>query len=207
MSEKKGEIVFTEYTPYLVVNTKLFDQEGNEIDVPEVYSLCRCGKSKTKPFCDGTHSKIAFVGNREKEDKRGTKAYIGEKITIYDNRFLCQHKGACKLEGVFKSNDRPWIDPDGYEGINKIIEVIKLCPSGALTYSVDGVEVRSWNENQKIIVAKDGPYCIQGEVSLKDSLLSSNILVSKEHYTLCRCGESKKKPFCDGTHHDIEFKG
>ncbi len=207
MNEKKGEIVFTEYTPYLVVNVKLYNHEGEEIEVPEVYTLCRCGKSKSKPFCDGSHSRIGFAGTREKEDKRGTKAYIGEKITIFDNRFICQHKGACKLEGVFKYGEKPWIDPNGNDDVNKIIEIIKLCPSGALSYSVDGVEVTSWHEEQKIIVGKDGPYCIQGEVSIKDSLLSSKVLVSKEHYTLCRCGESHKKPFCDGTHGDIGFKG
>ncbi len=207
MRGKKGQIVFTEYTPYLVVNVKLFNNEGKEIEVPEVYSLCRCGKSKGKPFCDGTHSKISFVGYKEKEDKRGIKAYEGEKITIFDNRYICQHKGACKLDGVFKFNSKPWIDPDGCDDVSKIIDVIKLCPSGALTYSVDGVEVRSWHEDQKIIVSKDGPYCIEGEVDLFDTLMSSKILVSKEHYTLCRCGESHKKPFCDGSHYDITYEG
>ena len=41
---------------------RLIDADGNEYEVPKGESivLCRCGGSKTKPFCDKTHSKIGF---------------------------------------------------------------------------------------------------------------------------------------------------
>jgi len=46
----------------------LIDHDGNPIPIPEgktVISLCRCGASVTKPFCDGTHSRIGFKGAEE----------------------------------------------------------------------------------------------------------------------------------------------
>ncbi len=203
---KKGEIVFTKYGPYSVVDTHIEDSSGEKLDTPRVISLCRCGESSNKPYCDGTHGEIGFVGEREKEDKNGTNNYVGEKITIHDNRYICCHHGTCNLENVFESEKRPWIDPDGSDNVDEIIRVVKECPSGALAYTRDGEKVDSWNTEQKVIVTKDGPLHVQGGVELKDDQQSERVLVSKEHYTLCRCGKSKKKPFCDGSHIDIGFK-
>lgn len=205
--KKKGEIVFTKYNPYTVVNTKLVDAEGKEIKTDKVYTLCRCGKSKYKPFCDGHHNSNGFTGDREKEPKKGTRDYVGEKITIHDNRYICSHHGACVLEDVFDSDSRPWINPDGSEDIEAVISIIKLCPSGALSYTIGDQKVDEWFKEQVIIVSKDGPYHVRGSVELIDDLESSQILISREHYTLCRCGESKKKPFCDGSHEKTGFKG
>ena len=55
-----------------------------------------------------------------------------------------------------------------------------------------------------IMVSKDGPYRITGGIELKDESMGEG--ASREHYTLCRCGGSKNKPFCDGTHWYIKFK-
>lgn len=205
--EKKGEIVFTKYGPYTVVDTPIYNEEGEIIETPRVYSLCRCGGSEKKPFCDGTHGKIGFIGEKETKGKHGTKAYTGENITIYDNRHICCHHGTCNLENVFDADKRPWINPDGSPDIERIIEIIELCPSGALSYMKDGKHVTAWFDEQKIIVTKDGPLHIQGSVEIKDDQSSEESLISKEHYTLCRCGKSKNKPFCDGTHTEIGFKG
>ncbi len=53
--------IFTKYSPYMVVDLKNFkDANGQPLSVQPVMSLCRCGESKNKPFCDGTHSDIKF---------------------------------------------------------------------------------------------------------------------------------------------------
>ena len=59
---KKSEIVLTQYSPLLAVDTKLVDADGQTTDTPRVYSLCRCGESNFKPMCDGSHEKHGFKG-------------------------------------------------------------------------------------------------------------------------------------------------
>ena len=105
-------------------------------------ALCRCGQSENKPFCDGTHGKIHFNDRRETDghlDKRMN--YQAVKITIHDNRGICAHAGFCTdgLPSVFKLGEEPWIDPSGAT-VEEIIETINKCPSGALSYSIEGIE-------------------------------------------------------------------
>jgi len=136
-------------------------------------------------------------------DKR--ENYVGKQIAIHDNRGICAHAGHCtdKLASVFKLNEEPWIDPDG-ASTEDIIETIKKCPSGALSYSLDGVEHRDQERPPMVTVTKDGPYAITGGIELLG--IQKGEEASDEHYTLCRCGGSKNKPFCDGTHWHIGFK-
>lgn len=207
MKKDRGEIVFTKYGPYTVVDTEVVDEERGKIETPRVVSLCRCGESENKPFCDGTHGKIGFIGERESEDKKGTRDYIGKKITVHDNRHICSHHGTCSMEGVFLSDKDPWIVPDGTDDVEAVIGIVKKCPSGALSYTLEGKHEDSWTKEQRIIVTRDGPLHVQGGVELKDDLESAKNLVSTNHYALCRCGKSKNKPFCDGSHIEVNFKG
>lgn len=48
--------------PYMVEGAELVDSDGNAIEAPPKFALCRCGASGNKPFCDGTHSKVGFEG-------------------------------------------------------------------------------------------------------------------------------------------------
>jgi hypothetical protein len=101
---------------------------------------------------------------------------------------------------------RPWINPDAEES-EQIIKIIEKCPSGALSYSIDGIEYRDQNERKPMVtVLKDGPYAITGGIDLIGNDIQFAEGFSKEHYTLCRCGASNNKPFCDGTHRTISFK-
>ena len=169
-------------------------------------ALCRCGGSKNKPFCDGTHGTIGFSDRRLADgslDRR--ESYADKHITIHDNRQLCAHAGFCtdRLASVFRMGSEPWIDPDG-AAVQEIVATIRKCPSGALSYSIDGVEHRDQEREAAVTVTDHGPYAVTGGVELLGVPFGQE--ASREHYTLCRCGASKNKPFCDGSHWQVEFR-
>lgn len=198
--------------PKVVENLR--NSNGESLSTIRGIALCRCGASKNKPFCDGTHGIIRFSNNDTEvtetghivKDKR--KTYAGKKIIIHDNRKICSHAAECvnNSPSVFKFDARPWIDPEAAT-LEESINTIRKCPSGALSYSIDGVEYKDQNERKPMVtVSKEGPYIITGGVELIGDNLQFGDGASKEHYTLCRCGASRNKPFCDGMHRVINFK-
>jgi CDGSH-type Zn-finger protein len=202
--------------PKVVEN--LVNSKDEKLSNIEGIALCRCGASKNKPFCDGTHSIIGFSSKNNDEDnndhknkissKGKRKSYFGKEITIHDNRKICSHAAECvnNLPSVFRLNQRPWIDPDQATNNKEIIETIRKCPSGALSYSIDGIEYRDYDGEPLVKVSKDGPYFVSGGIELVVGEAEFPEEVSKEHYALCRCGASKNKPFCDGPHSTVNFK-
>jgi CDGSH-type Zn-finger protein len=209
MEKKKPMIITTKYNPFMVVDVEDVEgSDGKKVKMERVTSLCRCGESKSKPYCDGSHGKVGFVG--EKEDDRikdRVKDYPGNGITINDNRGVCSHDGSCVkyLPSVFKTSERPWIDAKA-ASIEDIIKTVERCPSGALSFTIGEKRYQDfYSRAPKIKIRKNGPLEVQGGVKLIDEM--GSIPECKEHYTLCRCGKSKNKPFCDGTHDDAEFKG
>ena len=208
MSKKgKQKIEATENGPYVVSNvTSLKTSRAESAKTAKTMVLCRCGKSGSKPHCDGTHAKIDFDSSK-KEGRQPDRLddYVGDGITIHDNRGVCSHAGYCtdNLPSVFRMGVEPWIDPNGAP-VEDIIRVIEMCPSGALSYSVHGKKHDSLVREPSINLTKDGPYRIVGGIELDD--YNNSKPQSKEHQVLCRCGGSKNKPFCDGTHWYIEFK-
>lgn len=180
--------------------------DGSACAVTRGVALCRCGGSENKPFCDGTHGTRRFSDQRTADQTQDRRvSYAGKRITIHDNRAICAHAGFCTdgLKSVFRMNQEPWIDPDG-AGAQEIIDTIRKCPSGALSYSIDGVEHRDQAREPMVTVTDDGPYAITGGVELAGVPFGEG--ASSEHYTLCRCGASKNKPFCDGSHWSAGFR-
>lgn len=202
--------------PKVVYNLQNF--KGKPLSTTVGIALCRCGASKNKPFCDGTHNVIGFSSaNRTLDENDDTKKtaikdkrrdYPGKEITVHDNRKICSHAAECvnNLSSVFKLGSRPWINPDASK-MNDIVDVVRRCPSGALSYSIDGVEYRDPEEqrNPIVTVLKNGPYHITGGIELIGENIQFGEGASKEHYTLCRCGASENKPFCDGAHKSSKF--
>ncbi|MCJ7838954.1 MAG: CDGSH iron-sulfur domain-containing protein [Burkholderiales bacterium] len=192
--------------PYLVRGVEdLRDWRGDRIEAKPVMALCRCGGSANKPFCDGTHQKNGFSGAKLADgsaDKRDS--YPAEGIVIHDNRSICAHAGLCTdaLASVFKYKSEPWIDPAG-GAVEAIIETIRRCPSGALSYTLDEVGGGDQQRDAAITVTKDGPYAVTGGAQLPEQSWARG--ASTERYTLCRCGASRNKPFCDGSHWSAGF--
>jgi len=191
--------------PYLVRDVHQLSNQAGAIEVGATVALCRCGGSANKPFCDGTHATIGFSSAELEGRVPGKrKDYEANEITVHDDRSICAHAGYCTdgLPSVFRMKKEPWIDPEGGPA-EEIIETIRKCPSGALSYTVDGVEQRDGGGPAEIFVAPNGPYVVTGGPELIDTTRPAG--ASTEHFTLCRCGGSKNKPFCDGSHWDIDF--
>ncbi|MEE9262923.1 MAG: CDGSH iron-sulfur domain-containing protein [Vicinamibacteria bacterium] len=206
MTEKKKPTVsILEDGPYLVKGLEHLRSADGALQAQETMALCRCGGSKNKPFCDGTHAKLGFSGkNTADSSKDKRESYEGTAITVHDNRSICAHAGYCTegLPSVFRMKERPWIAPVSASA-DEVIATVGQCPSGALSFSVDGVEHRDQEQEPSIMVAKNGPYVVSGGPELIDVPRAEG--ASSNHYTLCRCGGSKNKPFCDGAHWSIKF--
>lgn len=204
----KPMIVFKKYSNYLVTDLETLQKsDGTLVETEPVIALCRCGHSKKKPFCDGSHGEHGGLNEIKKKDRREdkVKAYKGKDITIYDNRGVCSYDGSCTkfLPAVFKKKDRPWIDPDG-ASVAEIIDTVEKCPSGALSYGIGSRRYQDLDREPAITTRENGPLHVTGGILLKDDQKSQP--ECQEHYTLCRCGKSKNKPFCDGEHEEHGFE-
>ncbi len=205
--KKKPSITTSDNGPYLVSDLgNLTNSKGDTLETKPKLALCRCGGSSNKPFCDGTHAKNAFNSEKLTDgslDKRDT--YEGQPVTVHDNRGICAHIGRCTdgLPAVFRMKEEPWVHPESAPK-EELISTVKSCPSGALSHSIGGDEHRDQDREPAIHVSKNGPYFVTGGPELTDTERGEG--ASTEHFALCRCGGSKNKPFCDGTHWAIEFQ-
>ncbi|MBV8498733.1 MAG: CDGSH iron-sulfur domain-containing protein [Candidatus Eremiobacteraeota bacterium] len=193
--------------PYIVRNLrKLTNSKGETLRVRPVVALCRCGGSNLKPYCDGTHARIGFcsVKSPERTPDRAD-AYAGKEIVVLDNRGTCCHFGNCTdhLAQVFHHDGEPFVTPDGASP-EAIEEIVRACPSGALGFIKDGVKYEGEQREPEIYVAENASYYVRGGIELEGEPMNQGAL--REHYALCRCGQSKNKPFCDGSHWYAGFR-
>jgi uncharacterized Fe-S cluster protein YjdI len=137
-----------------------------------------------------------------------TKKYSNGEVTIVWKPNECIHSGICfrGLNDVFDPRKRPWITPE-HSTTDKIIEQVKKCPSGALSYYLNrDTEEQVKVEAETIVeTVQNGPLMVYGNVTVKDSV---GTITKKSNATaFCRCGASGNKPYCDGSHKKIGFQG
>jgi CDGSH-type Zn-finger protein len=227
MAETRIEV--TEDGPYLVsgglplrVETIVVDSaeesiawvHGEAIPAKESYALCRCGHSSNKPFCDGTHKKVDFdgtetAGHEQYED--GVKLYSGPTMDMHDNPTFCSVARFCDARGKAWSNVKR---TDTAEGRDIVGSEAMMCPSGRLVAvdkdSDEPIVLEPEFENQQIGLIEDpaedcsGPLWVQGGVEIVDA--NGDSYEVRNRVTLCRCGQSANKPFCDGTHANTHWK-
>lgn len=175
----------------------------------ETYRLCRCGKSKTKPFCDQSHL-TAGCDCAERASKTPFKDSASEiegpEITLKDAEPLCVHAGFCDRAGGIWELTRNSDD----EGNKKIaIKEAFNCPSGRL------VEMNKKGEDiepdlaPSISVTRDaegvpGPLWVKGRIPIEGA--DGKVYEIRNRLTLCRCGRSGNKPFCDASHYKADEK-
>jgi uncharacterized Fe-S cluster protein YjdI/CDGSH-type Zn-finger protein len=132
------------------------------------------------------------------------KTYKGDGIEVSFDLDRCIHVGECllTLPGVFDLRRRPWIDADG-DRPDAIAEVVERCPSGALQYRrLDGGAAET-HAATTVEPMRNGPLRVTGEIHVRLDDGSEEVL---PRATLCRCGGSERKPFCDNTHLKIGFQ-
>lgn len=131
----------------------------------------------------------------------GVEQVEGEKLTLLYETKRCIHARFCVTGAptVFLANVQgPWIHPDTID-VERLVDIAHACPSGAIRYRRrDGRPDESAPPVNLAAIREAGPYAFRGDLSL-------NNVPAGFRATLCRCGASKNKPFCDGSHHDVGF--
>ena len=176
--------------------------EGRRFEAQEKYALCRCGQSSNKPFCDGTHKVAGFEGT-----ETGRRLYaemavetVGPELTVTDAKVLCAAAAYCH-----PAAGRIWdlaLEEDA-AAVALAEREAALCPSGRLV---------AWRARQavepeldpSIGVVEDphkgvsGPLWVRGGIRIES--FDGHVYEVRNRVTLCRCGQSKNKPFCDTRH-------
>jgi CDGSH-type Zn-finger protein len=170
-----------------------------------VVRLCRCGASSTKPFCDDSHETTdwdpavtADTGPRATRARR----FHGTDVVMTDDHSLCTHAGYCgdRFTNVWRMLGET-ADPDVRARLKRMVE---LCPSGTLAWAPDddSNEVEPPFE-PGVAISNDGPIWVRGGVPVVGP--DGEVYEVRNRTTLCRCGRSDDKPFCDGSHKGIGF--
>jgi CDGSH-type Zn-finger protein len=220
MASHKKSITISRDGPYLVTgNVPLAIQiigtnkqgvsvewkKGKELPSTGEYALCRCGASKTKPFCDGTHAKIGFDGT-ETASREATmeqaEVLNGPVMQLADAEELCAFARFCDANGKVWSQVEHTDDPDTRK---HFVRQVGMCPSGRLIAidkrdgsAVEPALAQSIGAVEDPAEECSGPLWVQGGISLVGS--DGHMYEVRNRMTLCRCGRSQNKPFCNGAH-------
>lgn len=180
-------------------------QETKKYPTQEQYALCRCGKSKNKPFCDGTHVNVNFNGT----ETAGKETYLSYPMTIRgpaleldDYEHLCVHARFCmRAGGVWSLTERS----NNQEARETAIDEACNCPSGRLVLRDrnNGTTIEPDLKKSIVIIenparGEQGPLWVRGGIPVFSS--DGKTYAARNRVTLCRCGRSSNKPFCDGSH-------
>lgn len=189
-------------------------ERGDAVEAEgDSYALCRCGQSKNKPFCDGTHKEIGFDGTETAAHDRyedGTKLYTGPTMDMADNPTLCAVARFCDARGKAWSNVKR---TDTDEARDIVGSEAMMCPSGRLLAfdKSDGEpQPLEADFDPSIGLVEDptedcsGPLWVRGGVEVVGADGQSYEI--RNRVTLCRCGASQNKPFCDGSHVKLGWK-
>jgi CDGSH-type Zn-finger protein len=224
--EEKMKIVVSENGPYIVsgdvplsIQTITPNKEGLSWDWikgktfrtdESGYRLCRCGRSGNKPFCDDTHLKIRFNGKETASRRpvaRQSETFDGPTLILDDAEVLCAFARFCdpggKIWSLIERTDDPKVR-------DLVIREATHCPAGRLVLH-DKKTHKEIEEHLEpsIGVVEDpelgcsGPLWVRGSIMIESH---DGIKYEKRNrVTLCRCGVSVNKPFCNGSHASIKF--
>lgn len=184
-------------------------KEGCSFPQAEVYSLCRCGKSKNSPFCDGSHDISNFDGtetaSREKYIDRAFKKEGPNLDLLDDNR--CAFARFCHREegNVWELTNQS----DNPKYREEAIKAASDCPAGRLVAVDKEGNLIEPKFEPSIEILQDpekgvsAPIFVKGKIPIESS--ESFTYEVRNRVALCRCGKSSNKPFCDATHVSAKY--
>jgi CDGSH-type Zn-finger protein len=171
----------------------------------KICSLCRCGKSKNKPFCDGTHAKVGFDGTETADEAylNQPKEIEGAALKLTDIEELCASARFChRADGIWN------LVPASADPEKKQIAIEEACdcPSGRLVIwdkkagkIIEPDLIKSIGLIEDPAMGVDGPIWVRGGIPVESA--DGKTYKVRNRVTLCRCGKSKNKPFCDSSHY------
>jgi len=223
----KPKIKITKHGPYVVTGNLPIDKEylvstagqkypdvwqkGEEYPRKETCALCRCGHSADKVFCDGTHAKIEFAGIEtasRKDYADMAETTCGPGLDLTDAESLCAVACFChRAPGDTWEHAEKSDDPKLKQ---MAIEEVGNCPSGRLVAweKISGQPIEpkfepSISVTEDVVQKVSGPLWVKGGVAIEAA--DGFAYEVRNRVTLCRCGRSANKPFCDGNHCKIKF--
>jgi CDGSH-type Zn-finger protein len=186
-------------------------KQGKTFDTKSDYALCRCGHSKTKPFCDGTHEKVRFNGKltaTRTPFARQAETFDGPTLTLSDAENLCAFARFCdpagKIWGLIQ-------ETDSKEARDLVIREANHCPGGRLVVhdkktgkQVEEMLPPSIGVIEDPALECSGPLWVRGGITIESE--EGKPYEVRNRVTLCRCGASDNMPFCNGSHASIKFQ-
>jgi CDGSH-type Zn-finger protein len=185
-------------------------KEGKSFKTEPEYHLCRCGQSRSKPFCDGTHEKVRFEG---KETAPRTpyaeqaETIEGPGLDLRDAESLCAFARFCDPAGKIWALIEKTDDPKARE---LAIREASHCPGGRLVVSdpktgkeIEPVLPPSIGLVEDPALGCSGPLWVRGGIPIESENGKAHEV--RNRVTLCRCGASSNKPFCDGSHASLKW--
>jgi CDGSH-type Zn-finger protein len=181
-------------------------QEGRKHAAGESYALCRCGRSRQMPYCDGSHAGAQFDGTETAANipyLEQAEELDGPDLKLTDAEEFCTAAGFCHRAGGTWTLTRRSADPKAKQ---TAIEEACDCPSGRLVaWEKDGRVIEPEFEPSIGLVedpqtTKMGPIWVRGGIPVESC--EGTTYEVRNRVTLCRCGRSWNKPLCDGSHED-----
>ncbi|MCJ7761309.1 CDGSH iron-sulfur domain-containing protein [Candidatus Bathyarchaeota archaeon] len=184
-------------------------RESDKYPSRDSYVLCRCEQSGNKPFCDGTHLKIKFDGTETASHTpclERAKEIEGPTLKLLDAEDLCASARFCHRAGgtwtLIPNSDNPEVK-------RIVMEQVRDCPSGRLMVKDKKTEtILEPTYEPSIVVIEDpqmgveGPLWVRGGIPIESA--EGKLYEIRNRVTLCRCGKSSNKPFCDSSHYPEE---
>jgi CDGSH-type Zn-finger protein len=186
-------------------------QEGKSFPEKPKYALCRCGQSKNKPYCDATHKTIGFDGTETASRKpvaRQSETIDGPALKLEDDEELCAFARFCdpggKIWSLIERTDEP-------EVRTLAIREATHCPAGRLVIidkktdeALEPDLPPSIGVVEDPMLGASGPLWVRGGITVESH--DGKKYEVRNRVTLCRCGASSNKPFCNGSHASIKFQ-
>ena len=180
-------------------------REGKKYPAQAQYALCRCGQSGNKPFCDGTHKKVQFDGTETASREpyiQQAEAIEGPTVQLTDAENLCAFARFCDPKGRIWNLVEQTDDPE----TRQIVEYeAGHCPAGRLVVwdrktgkAIEPKFKPSLGLIEDTAKQLRGPIWVRGGIPVVAA--DGQTYEIRNRMTLCRCGRSANKPFCDGSH-------